>query len=57
MTPTLLGDPLYQQVELLYHHLLLTFHQVGETVLQSKGHGLGVTAQALLQLCCCIISN
>uniref|UniRef100_A0ABI7ZZX9 Family with sequence similarity 219 member B n=1 Tax=Felis catus TaxID=9685 RepID=A0ABI7ZZX9_FELCA len=31
--------------------------EVGETALQSRGHTLGVTAQALLQLCCCIISN
>lgn len=44
VTPTLLGDPLHQQVELLHHQLLLAFHQVGETALQSRGHGLGVVA-------------
>lgn len=48
MKLTLLGDPLYQQVELLYHHLLLTLHQVRKAALQSRGHGLGVMAQALL---------
>lgn len=52
----LLGDPFYQQVELFHHHLL-TLHQLGETALQSRSHSLGVMVQALPQLCCCIISN
>ena len=57
ISPTLLGNPLHQQAELLPEDLLLALHQAGEAHTQGGRDAAGIVAGAALQLLSCHLTH